>query len=49
MSCRSLVNKVDEMRIRTMSRGTESCVLVFVEMGLDNKVLDEAIERASYC
>lgn len=44
MNCQSLVNKVDEMQIRTLSRGIESCVLVFVEMWLDNKVPDAAVE-----
>lgn len=48
VNCQSLVNKVDGMQIMTMSRGIGSCVLVFVETWLDNKVPDAAIELASH-
>lgn len=46
MNSRSLVNKMDEIRLRIMSRSMESCVMIITETWLDSNVPDAAIELA---
>lgn len=40
---RSLVNKMDEIQLRIMSRHIETCVTVITETWLDNNIPDAAI------
>lgn len=42
-NCRSLVNKIDKIRLRVFSDKTSRCVTVFTETWLDNSAPDKAI------
>lgn len=43
---RSLVNEMDEIRMRITSRNMESCMMIITETRLDNNVPDAAVELA---
>uniref|UniRef100_A0A3B5QBX0 Reverse transcriptase domain-containing protein n=1 Tax=Xiphophorus maculatus TaxID=8083 RepID=A0A3B5QBX0_XIPMA len=43
-NARSLVNKIDEMRLRITSRRMDSCVTVVTETWLDDNIPDAAVE-----
>ncbi len=46
---RSLVNKIDEIRLRITSHCMDSCVMVITETWLDSAISDAVIEIQGYC
>ncbi|KAI3370506.1 hypothetical protein L3Q82_025266 [Scortum barcoo] len=45
-NARSLVNKMDEMKLRIVSAKIDSCVAIVTETWLDNNIPDAAVELA---